>query len=714
MNFTDVQLKSSYDSGIDDLVWDFYVPTLGMAKQYDRISGFFSSSSLAICAQGMQNFIQNGGHMRLVTCPRLSSEDIQMLETASNNLDSILTANFIKEYDEIESQFQKDHVKAMGWMIEQGLLEIKIAVIRENGRICSADEITKKGIMHQKVGILYDIDGNIITFSGSNNESASGWFSNIEEFKVFNNWDFGENFNQKYIQPDIDKFQEFWAGNRRDIAVKSIPQALRERLIEISRDFTVEHIALKKYYQSRIAEKGKQKEELKLFFYQKNAVKAWNENGRKLLLEMATGCGKTRTAIGCIKEVLDEKKPVLIIIACPMKNLSEQWKEDIEGLDVSYDKGIVINGDVSNWSVLLSREINKLSVGRYTSLVVFTTHGICSDSKFTNCISSLSKRIKTFFVGDEVHGMGAKENRKGLLDLYEYRIGCSATPSRWFDEYGSKIIEDYFGNKSFEFTIHDALVTHNPYTNKPYLVNYTYHAEFASLNEDELEEYKTLTDKIKRLSSFGDSDHYSDALQSMLFKRADLEKTAEDKYRVLETILDEIMREETLDDTIIFVAPQQMDRVMEILKARKVSFHRYTEQQGTTPLDKYGGISERKNIENHFKAKDFQVLLAVKCLDEGIDIPTADRAIIMASSTNPREYVQRTGRIIRQAPGKYRANLYDIILKPDLGQFESDEMALIEKKIFEKEMIRVKDLARDSINSSFIYKKVNAMLREVL
>ena len=108
------------------------------------------------------------------------------------------------------------------------------------------------------------------------------------------------------------------------------------------------------------------------------------------------------------------------------------------------------------------------------------------------------------------------------------------------------------------------------------------------------------------------------------------------------------------------------------------------------------------------------MLLAVKCLDEGIDIPTADRAIIMASSTNPREYVQRTGRIIRQAPGKYRANLYDIILKPDLGAFASDEMAALEKQIFEKEMVRVKDLAKDSIDNSKVYRQVTQMLREVL
>lgn len=714
MNFRDIPLKTSYDSGEDDLVWDFYVPTLQMANRYDRIAGFFSSSSLAISARGLQPFIKNNGHMRLITCPRLISKDVDMIERSSQSLNDVLIKNFVIDLDSIESQFQMDHVKALGWMIANGLLEIKIAVVKRKGRLCTADEINESGIMHQKVGILYDQDGNIITFSGSNNESASGWYSNIEEFKVFTNWEFGEKFVEKYIKPDRDKFDAFWMGTREDVAIVDVPNAIRDKLIEISRDFKSENIALEKYYKGTPRKKKSSKEELRLFFYQQNAVKKWEENSRQLLLEMATGCGKTRTSIGCIKKVLDEGCSTLVIIACPMKNLSEQWKEDIEKLDVDYDRGLVINGDVTHWKIALSRNINKLSVGRYKSLIIFTTHGICSDLKFINCINSLNKNVKTLFIGDEVHGMGSMENRKGLLDKYDYRIGCSATPSRWFDDYGSQLIMDYFGGDSFEFTIHDALVTHNPYTNKPYLVNYSYHAKFVGMTENELEDYQKLTNKIKRLSAYGDKEHDNDALQNMLFKRADLEKTAENKYAALELILDEIMAEEPLDDTIIFVAPQQMDRVMGILRDRNISYHRYTQEQGTVPMERYGGVSERKDIENHFKKKDFQVLLAVKCLDEGIDIPTADRAIIMASSTNPREYVQRTGRIIRQAPGKYRANLYDIILKPDLGAFASDEMAALEKQIFEKEMVRVKDLAKDSIDNSKVYRQVTQMLREVL
>lgn len=174
LDFSDLPLKVAYDSGEDDLVWDFYIPVLSRANSYDRIAGFFSSSSLAVAARGIGEFISNGGVMRLVTCPQLSTNDITMLEKSVNNIDEILSDHFIKSYNEIVTEFQRDHVKALGWMLANGKLQMKIAVIKNNGRCLSQDEIVRSGIMHQKVGIMRDQAGNILTFSGSNNESVSG------------------------------------------------------------------------------------------------------------------------------------------------------------------------------------------------------------------------------------------------------------------------------------------------------------------------------------------------------------------------------------------------------------------------------------------------------------------------------------------------------------------------------------------------------------
>lgn len=703
-DFSRLPLKISYDSGLDDILWDFYIPVLSMANNYDRIAGFFSSSSLALSARGMEDFISNGGTMRLVTCPQLNAADVGILEKTANGIDDILSEKFIRSYDEIESQFQRDHVQALGWMLANGKLEIKIAVIKHGGKICTADQINELGIMHQKVGVFRDQSGNIISFSGSNNESASGWLGNTEEFKVFCSWKGA----MPYIEDDIRKFDGFWNNNRPDVEMKNIPDAIRESLITIGKDFEPSKLNAKKYYPDRII---KEKQPLKLFFYQQEAVEMWNENSRNLLLQMATGCGKTRTAIGCIRTALEDTDKLLMIVACPQATLSSQWKNDIEGLDIKIEHSIEINGNVTNWTSLLSREILKLSTGMYNNLIVYTTHQICSSVKYIEVMEKLNKKITAFLIGDEVHGMGAEKTQRGLLDIYQYRLGLSATPQRWFDDEGSNLIQEYFGNKSYEFSIEDALKNHNPLTGKPFLVNYQYEPRFVQMTEEELEEYKLITDKIIKMSSYGDDEETYNYLQMMRFKRADIEKNAHEKYSALEKILDEHGKD--ISDTIIFVSDDQIDHVMRILGNRGISASRFTQAQGTSTSDKYGGISEREYIIRLFKEKKYQVLVAIKCLDEGIDIPSADTAIVMASSTNPREYVQRIGRIIRQAPGKYKATIYDLIIKPDMSAFYDERIIELEKRIFRKEMDRVVDLSKNAINNAKVLNDAYAILWEV-
>ncbi len=448
---------------------------------------------------------------------------------------------------------------------------------------------------------------------------------------------------------------------------------------------------------------------MKLFFYQKQAVDMWVENGHNLLLEMATGCGKTRTAIGCMKQILDESRPIVIVIACPQPTLSYQWKTDIEKLQIEYDKALVLDGSVSKWDEKFEKEINKMLVLGKKSLIVYTTHKLCAKEKFINVINKFDD-VLFFLIGDEVHGMGARESRKGLLSEYAYRLGLSATPSRWFDESGSKLIEDYFGNASFKFTILDAQSNDNPYTLKPYLVNYHYHPEFVELNDDEIEEYKHLTDKIKKMSR-SNNEEISDLVEFLMFQRANIEKNAIEKYTLLEDILDRIG--EDIEDTIIFISDEQIDKVISILGRRGIRAHKFTKDEGRNPSKNFDGKSEREDIIDRFKKKQFQVLVAIKCLDEGIDIPSAKRAIVMASSTNPREYVQRIGRIIRQDYGKFEADIFDMIIHPDLTRIVDPDLCEMEKRIFKKEMDRVLDLSANALNNAEIVSKVYKILREV-
>lgn len=714
MEYTDFNIHAAYETGEDDLVMDFFVPMLANAKRYDRIAGFFSSTSLALAARGIAGLIANNGTMRIVASPRLSKEDVTMINGSVEDPETLIAECLLKGIDgsDVADQFCRDHVAALGWMLANGRLEMQIAIVTDpTGRLTM-----EQYLVHQKVGIFYDKDMNAVSFSGSNNETASGWLGNIEEFKTFKSWEPGQ---QAYLESDKRKFDAFWNHTRRGVQMKRLPEAVAEKLIEIGKDFDIERVAVQKYYE-HINLETKKLNQLRLFYYQEDAVEKWIGNGQNLLLEMATGTGKTRTAIGCMQHALKhQEKQLLIVIACPQSTLTMQWKCDVENLDlgVSIDATQICDSTTHGWKRELKMRCRQLSTGLYDNLVVYTTHQTCSSSDFIDIIESV-KRADKFFIGDEVHGMGASKTRNGLLDTYNMRLGLSATPSRWFDDEGSALITNYFGNDSYKFTIEQALSTPNPLTNKPFLVNYIYHPCFIPLTDDELKEYKQLSEKIIRMNNSKNKEEYADILEFLLFRRADIEKEAENKYAELEHILDEALAEcyrkgERFKDTIIFVSDGQLARVLQILKKKNITAHKFTQAEGTAPTSKYGGISEREYLIQQFTKGKYQALVAIKCLDEGIDIPSAQTGIIMASSTNPREYVQRIGRIIRQAPGKSSAALYDMILHPDLSGFRDEILATFEEKVFRKEMVRVQDLCANALNNAKVLREIYSVLDDL-
>ena len=301
----------------------------------------------------------------------------------------------------------------------------------------------------------------------------------------------------------------------------------------------------------------------------------------------------------------------MIFISCPQPTLSFQWKNDIESLKLDYDKSFVIDGSVAKWDEKLRKEINRMLALNKKSLIVYTTHKLCAKENFISVIKEFDD-VKKFLVGDEVHGMGAKESRKGLLDAYDYRLGLSATPDRWFDPAGSQIINKYFGDKSFVFSILDAQSNDNPYTLKPYLVNYTYHPEFVPLEDDEIEEYTRLTSKITRMSR-SSNEEMADLIEFLLFQRANIEKNAKGKYKLLEDILDKLGN--CIEDTIIFVSNEQIDKVMKILGGRGIRAHKFTEAEGRTPSDEYDGLSEREDIINRFNRHKYLELFSLKSIN---------------------------------------------------------------------------------------------------
>ncbi len=679
------------------------MPVLGAAVQYDRIAGFFSSTSLAVAARGVADFIAQNGKMRLITSPRLSGEDIEIVKKIVDNDASLKMSDFGLDLDNLENEFEKNHVKALGWMLASGLLEMKLAVVfNEDGTVCDNETISEKGLFHQKVGVLKDADGNEMSFSGSINETASAWVNNDEEFKVFKAW----TDSYEYFIRDKKRFDEIWNGQRTNVKVYDLPVAIRKNLIQYSEDFNVDTISIKQYRERKRNEGAVKKEQISLFYYQEDAIKKWRENSYRLLFEMATGTGKTRTAIAGIAMVKNMTKKSVTIISTPQNTLSKQWKEELDNFDLGFDASVIIDGTVEKWQSCLSQLLLENAVGFSNHVVIFTTHATASSVKFISTIESdLSPDAKSLFVGDEVHWLGARNYRKALLPLFEFRIGLSATPTRWFDDDGTNFLMNYFGNNNFVFSIHDALTKTNPLTGKHFLVNYYYYISSVSLNEIETAEYRKISLQILRIQSRLKTDEEAqERYERLLEKRANIVKNANAKYEELEKILDKLEQNGELRNLLIFVSPEQIERVMRILFDRNIMFHKLTESEGTKKEKRYGGLSEREHIIKSFKMNQYKALLAIKCLDEGIDIPSASIGVLMASSTNPREYVQRIGRIIRQDDGKSFASLYDICVG-QINGLEDEELEL-EKRIRRKEAVRLSDIAKNAINSADALRKI--------
>lgn len=698
MSFKSLDIKPSYESGVGDIVQDFYEPVLTEAVLYDRISGFFTSTSLAVAARGMCNFIKNGGIMRIVTSPILSSDDVEIIEKLIEKKGDIRSKELGLDLNVLEDTLISDHVKAFGWLLSSGKIDIRLAILLgDDNKPITKEKLLSAGLFHQKVGVLTDIEGNHISFSGSINETASAWTKNDEEFKVFKEWE----ESSSYYYKDRERFNTLWEGKKRNVVIVDLPHAVKNELIEYSKDFDAESISAKQYIERKRKQASPfELDGISLFYYQKEALSDWQKSKFSMLFEMATGTGKTRTAIAGLNYIRHQHARTMTVIACPQNALAKQWKDnEVASFNLGFDKEVIIDGTVPQWKSVLKEVCLENGAGFADHCIIYTTHNTASSDSFISALSNnISPRTVLTFVGDEVHWLGAKTLRKALLPIYEYRIGLSATPSRWFDDTGTRFLENYFGNNHYEFTMKDALAEINPITGKHFLVDYMYLISRISLNEEEGRRYSELTEKISKLFRVKDNDpEAAEAYERLLQKRAEIIKNAENKYSILSNILDKMIVENQLENLIIFVSPQQKERVLEMLDVKGIVHHQLTQEEGNSPRREFGGLTERQYIIKLFKERKYQALVAIKCLDEGIDIPCACRGILMSSSTNPREYVQRIGRIIRQDKDKKLAYLYDICVESS-GSL-SDELQEIDARIRANERKRLQEIAANAINS---------------
>ncbi len=695
MTFTELELLSAYDSGDrqNDVLRNFYIPVLQEAINYKRLSGYFSSQVLALAARGIAGLISNGGTMKLITSPALSPADFEVLKNASNEVKlDLISDEFSKALDDVNnlsSVIAYDHLRALAWMLREGHLEIRVLIPRKIG--------LGVGIFHSKVGILEDNLGNKLSFSGSVNETAMGWTQNIEEFKVFRSWIPG---NEGWISHDEHLFEKYWNCSDEDgFESIQLPKAVKQKLIELAPQ-KIEELDLEGL-RSATNEKRKSPRS-----YQIDAINAWANSDFQGILEMATGTGKTFTARECLEHWKKGKSSSLTLIIAPTQTIGSQWREIMKDLDP------ITTFEAKPWRELVRDLGSKISSGLREHCVVISIQNTASSGDFIKAINKLIGLTDNhLIIADEMHGLGAPVFRKALNDGIEARLGLTATPNRWFDEPGTDLLNSYFKGVVFTFGIHEALNWIDPQTNLTPLCPYEYHPQFIDLDELEMDEYLELTKKII-IESRKDADSpKNERLEQLQFKRAAILKTAHGKFSALATLLTKIS---SISRCLVYCSDrEQINEVINIVATRGIIYRTFTGEEGVTPKPEFGGMSERDWILRSFESGHIQMLIAMKCLDEGVDIPSARLGIILASTSNPREFIQRRGRLLRRSVGKEKAIIYDMVVAPIFSKASALEISNAAKKIMLKELNRIEEFASDSLNSEQISGMVLARMIEM-
>jgi len=679
MNFKELNLKPVYYFDECNLLFDFYIPLLSKSIKYDRIAGYFCSNSLAIAAKGISDLIKNGGRIRLIANVVISLQDQDAIKKALAKKEE----EILIEIDNLEDQLQKNHIRMLGWLIKQNLLEIKIVVVNNSN-----------GIEHEKIGIVYDCECNKVSFSGSENETFNGWLNNNEQFHVFCSWIEGD---LNHLNPDIDHFEKLWNNLGNKVKTYKISEAFSKGLIERApksdKDFQIVDQQITRELENRYKNNVIKKEEPKLRDYQLKAIKNWEENNYGGIFEMATGTGKTFTALGCLKNLINKNNKLLTVISCPYQHLIIQWEKSIKKFTFNY-KIVIADSTNSKWKKQLTNFLYDLNNGVISNLIVITTHETFGNSDFVKII--LESKFNKFLIVDEVHGIGSDHRCEGLIENYNYRLGLSATPDRWFDEEGTKIIRSFFGKTVYEFSLKDAINTIDPETGKTYLVKYDYKPIFVELNNDEIDEYEKQTSKIVKSLNFSkNTKEKEELLKLLLIKRQKIIINAINKLNAFNEIISSFNQ---IKHCLVYCSPEQISEVQKIINEHEIIQHKFTHRENTKSEKDFEYLSEREFLLKEFEIGKYQILVAMKCLDEGVDVPQARIAIILASSSNPREYIQRRGRILRPYPKKDKAIIYDFIVTPPLNKIFNKNLKDIEKKIIEKEFIRYKEFADASNN----------------
>lgn len=698
MSFKEIQnIQLSYNSLSDEIVLDFYIPCLSQAKIYKRAVGYFSSNILLQVSKGLGAFAENNGKMKLLVSPKLEPEDYEAIKKGYDAKEYI-TKKIIDDFDfNIDFDQKESRFEMLSYMISSGLLEIKIIVLKENNEIA---------MFHRKVGIMEDEVGNQIAFSGSGNETYNGYNLNDEDFEVFCSWKSDES-EQRCAIKDLE-FERAWNGTDKNLITIPFPDVIKNKLLTYKTTGEKQKFTqIDSNFVNYILDKQRRPktpeipDNISLHDYQKSAISEWEKSGYRGIFDMATGTGKTFTGAGAICKLFSVKNRLVVFVCCPFTHLVEQWNEELKLFNI---EAIKCYGSV-DYEKKLNRALIKFKQGRTDFVCALITNLSFKKEEIQKLVQLNLK--DTLLIVDEAHNFGAFELSKTLNVDYPYRLALSATLDRYGDEIGTQKLYDFFGKKCIEYSLAEAIAQNK-------LTPYKYYPVVVSLTENEYDKYVEISKEIAKYHS--KDGEISEGAKKLLIKRARIVAGASNK---LHALYDAIKPYKDKHNILVYCGAVKYDsseysfssedeekQIEAVLGMLNNELHIYS-----TKFTSSENSEMRKNIISMFKNEDIQALVAIKCLDEGMNIPAIKTAFILASSTNPKEYIQRRGRVLRKFPGKAYAEIYDFITLPrQLGVTKyGQENKQIEKNLVRKELSRLIDFANLSKNpseSNVIIKKI--------
>ncbi len=625
MSLDEIEFQSEYRTSSLYEPKDMIRLAISKSILYRRASGYFSSSVFDLFKKETLDFAKKGGAIELMCSPVMTEADLDLIADGYATSDAI-NHQIIKDIETLASDPQYEgHLSFVATLIKLSILSIKI-IFFKNG----------KGIFHDKTGYFMDAYKKYLSFSGSANDSSFAFSGqgNFERIQVFASWKAVETSR---CESDLSYVNDLWFNRLEGLAVVEFPEVARDILLKYSRESLEELEPSFSYY--------KPKKTKTLMEHQFLALKNWRSSGRRGILKHATGSGKTITAINAIKEHLENGKPAIVLV--PSKLLLDQWynelKEEVEDAVILRCGGGHVAWRRNN---TLKKMLIK-SEGTDFGGVVLAVNDSASSEGFS---SQLVNREEILLVADEVHAIGSPKVSKLMEYDFAYRLGLSATPERYCDPEGTEKLFSYFGGiVEPEVTLKDALASGR-------LVPYDYFPETTTLNATEEAQWEEFTTKILNYIRCRDVENDNlrkdTILQLLLINRARLAKKASSKVEKVCEIISKNFNE-TQHWLVYCEDSKQLEEINSRLASMGFNALVYTSAMDGSPLGELEAFTAKGGI-----------LLSIRCLDEGVDIPKISHAIIAASSQNPRQFIQRRGRVLRKAEGKINAVLYDCIVVP--------------------------------------------------